>query len=111
MSTNKIQDGVLLTIPAPADVASGAFVRVADIAGVAVNSALSGADVVIDTEGVFELPKATGEAWTLGARLYWDATAGKFTTTSTSNTRVGAAAVAALSADTIGVVKLNGVIG
>lgn len=61
-------------------------------------------------EGVFQsMPKATGQAWTEGQLLYWDNTAKNFTTTATSNTRVGCAAVAAQSADTTGTVRLTGI--
>ena len=45
-------------------------------------------------------PKATGEAWALGQAIYWDAAAGKFTTTSTSNTLCGRSLGAALAGDT-----------
>ena len=61
-------------------------------------------------QGVFaNMPKATGTAWTEGEILYWDNSAFDFTTVSTSNYRVGCAAVAAASGDTTGTVRLNGV--
>ena len=59
-----------------------------------------------NAEGVHEVPKATG-AWTTGQDIYWDATAEKFTTTSTDNTKAGYAAKNAASADTTGYLKLN----
>ena len=54
-----------------------------------------------------DAPKATGEAWTMGQKLYWDNTAKKFTTTATSNTLCGYAAAPAASADTTGSVDFN----
>jgi predicted RecA/RadA family phage recombinase len=56
-------------------------------------------------EGVFDLPKATG-AVTRFAKVYWDATAGNATTTSTSNTLAGYAVEAAASGDATVRVKL-----
>lgn len=69
----------------------------------------SGAQADAMTSGVFfSMPKATGEAWTAGAVLYWDNSAGKFTTTSTNNTKCGVAQAIAASGDTTGPVFLTG---
>jgi predicted RecA/RadA family phage recombinase len=59
--------------------------------------------------GVVTLVKTTGEAWTEGAKVYWDNSAKKVTTTSSGNTLIGVAAAAAASADTEGDVRLDGV--
>lgn len=53
------------------------------------------------------VPKATGQAWTPLTKIYWDDTAKKFTTTSTSNTLAGVVAEDAASADTEGVIHLT----
>lgn len=53
-------------------------------------------------------PKATGVAWTVGLAIYWDNSAAKFTTVSTSNTLRGFAVTAAASGDTTGDVQLIG---
>lgn len=68
--------------------------------------------VVLQRKGLFRaLPKATGEAWTLGAQLYWDNTNFRFTTTASGNTAVGAAAgAAAASGDATGTVLLDNVL-
>ena len=50
---------------------------------------------------VSDAPKTTGEAWAVGQKLYWDATAGKFTTTATDNTLCGYALQAAAAADAV----------
>lgn len=49
---------------------------------------------------VSDAAKATGEAWSVGQKLYWDATNAKFTTTATGNTLCGYALQAAAAADT-----------
>lgn len=105
-----IQDGEVLTLAAPYDVASGAGALVGTIFGVAQVTAASGADVPLVRRGVFTLAKATGAAWTLGAKLYWDNTNKVCTTTATSNTLIGAAAAAAASGDATGSVLLDGAI-
>lgn len=104
---NYVQDGDVLTVPAPADVLSGAGVLVGSLFGVACGNAASGADVEIQTEGVFELPKATGAAWTVGQRLYWDDTAKNLTGTASTNKLVAVAVVAAASGDAVGTVRLS----
>jgi predicted RecA/RadA family phage recombinase len=68
---NYIQDGRILAVTAPAAVASGDFVQVGRIRGVAVTSAASGAQVELATEGVFEIPKTGSEEFaTLGLPVY-----------------------------------------
>jgi predicted RecA/RadA family phage recombinase len=105
---NFIQPGNTVTVTAPAAVASGAGVLVGSIFGVAVRSAASGADIDVDVLGVFDLPKATGAAWTQGVRIYWDDVSKNCTTTVGTNKLIGVATAAALSGDTIGRVRLSG---
>jgi len=62
--------------------------------------------------GIHILPKATGQAWTEGAALYWDDTNKNCTTTSSGNTAIGTAVKVAgqampATADTQGYVFLN----
>ncbi len=58
--------------------------------------------------GLFdECAKATGSAWTEGAKLYWDDTNKRFTTSATGNTLVGFAAADAASGATTGSVILT----
>lgn len=106
---NYKQAGEIMTVPAPAAVASGDFVVVGAFFGVAQAAAASGADVNIVREGVFTLPKATGTAWTKGDKLYWDAGASKFTKTAGGNLAVGVAAADAASGDTTGDVSIEAV--
>lgn len=103
-----VSPGDSMTLPAPYDVVSGSPVQFgAALFGVAIYSALSGADVSFKTSGVFEgLPKATGAAWTVGDIIYWDNTNKVLTKTNTGNLRVGVAVAAALSGDAVGSIKL-----
>lgn len=105
---NYVQLGENLTVPAPADVTSGAGVLVGALFGVATGAALSGADVTIVRRGVFELPKTTGAAWTLGAKIYWNDTAKECTVTATGNTLIGFAARAEADVSATGYVLLDG---
>lgn len=102
---NFIQVGDQLTIPAPAAVSAGDGVLVGSLFGVAITSAASGADVAIRTHGVHDLPKATGQAWTLGQLLYWSGT--NVTNVASTNKIIGCAARAQASGDTVGRVLLN----
>jgi predicted RecA/RadA family phage recombinase len=68
---NYIQDGNVITVAAPAAVVSGDFVQVGRIRGIAVTSAASGAAVELQTEGVFDIPKAGSEEFaTVGLPVY-----------------------------------------
>lgn len=104
---NYIQAGKNIAVPAPANVTSGDFILIGALGGVVVNTALSGADVPIVREGVFTLPKATGETWAVGDQLYWDATNKKFTKTSSGNTLFGVALSVSASGDTSGSVLIG----
>lgn len=109
---NFVQPGLTLTLTAPYDVAAGACALVGAIFGVAASAVVSGARGEFDTQGVFDLAKTTGAAWTEGAPIYWDNSGKKCTTTGTSNTLVGLALLDDVkgsmpaSGDTVGRVKL-----
>lgn len=107
---NFVQHGDTLDMTAPAGgVISGTAYLIGALFGVACVTADAGVKFAFRIVGVYTLPKATGEAWTEGALVYWDNTAKKLTTTSSGNTKVGVAASAAASGDTSGVARLNGV--
>ena len=92
---NFVQPGNQITVAAPAAVASGEGVQIGDLFGVANGDATTGADLVISTTGVFTLPKATTDAITVGASVYWDDANGEVTVTATDNLFVGHAVAAA----------------
>ncbi|WP_315772985.1 MULTISPECIES: DUF2190 family protein [unclassified Bradyrhizobium] len=100
---NKIQHGKVLTFTAPAGGAvSGNGYLIGVIFGVAAISADEGQPFELDREGVYTLPKKTGEAWTEGAALYWDAANGVLTVTEGVLPRVAAATAAVAAAVTSG---------
>lgn len=98
-----------LTLPAPYAVASGGGALIGAIFGVASTDAAAGADCVFVTRGEFTFPKAASQAWTIGAKIYWDNTNKVMTTSSAGNTQVGVAtkAVGAGAGETVGQVKLG----
>ncbi len=80
---------------APVAVTSGDGVLVGGLFGVANSGAAIGADVTISTVGVYDLPKTSTDAMTVGAAVYWDASQGDLTVTATDNTAIGHAVKAA----------------
>jgi len=106
---NFVQPGNTITLTAPYAVASGDGLLVGAIFGVAAGSAASGDPVEAALIGVFDITKVGSQAWTVGAKVYWDDTNKRCTTVSTDNTLVGVAiaAVASGAGDTIGRVRLN----
>lgn len=114
MATNYVQDGEVLDLTAPYAVSSGDGLLVGSIFGVAQADAENAASVSAVRRGVFTLTKTAGEAWTQGAKIYWDNTAKSCTTTASTsagdNTLIGAAASAAGSAATTGDVALDGAV-
>jgi len=107
---NYIQPGENLTLASPEAVTAGRGLLVGSIFGIAQADAAEDADVVIVRTGVFTHAKTEAQAWTLGAKLYWDNTNKVFTTASSGNTLVGAAAAAAANPTTTGTVVLDGAI-
>ena len=107
---NYIQPGHAITLAAPYDVVSGAGLLVGSIFGVATHDALSGAEIEAQLTGVIDLAKAASQAWTAGAKIYWDNAAKRVTNVASGNTLVGVAVLAVGSGadETIGRVRLNG---
>lgn len=109
---NFIQTGDIVTVTAPADVASGDIVAVGGLVGIAVTSALSGKPVNVKTSGVFELAKTSAQAWaSVGLTIYRDASTGLATTTAASNPPIGVNLAVAANPSATGTVRLNGVFG
>ncbi|PWC86054.1 hypothetical protein TSH100_13850 [Azospirillum sp. TSH100] len=107
---NYVQDGHTLSLNAPYDVASGGGLLVGALFAVAVSAATSGNAVQGATCGVYTLPKTNAQAWTLGAKVYWDDTNKVATTTASGNTLIGCAVAAAANPSTTGTVRLNGTV-
>jgi len=105
---NYVQNGEVLSLLAPYAVASGAGFLVGSIFAVATSAADNGAAVEGITTGVVDLAKVSAQAWTVGAKVYWDDTAKNVTTTASGNTLIGVAVAVAANPSTIGRVRLNG---
>lgn len=107
---NFVQAGDIVTLAAPYAVSSGDGALVGSIFGVATGDIASGDDGEFKTTGVFDLLKVGSQAWTVGAKIYWDNTNKYCTTTSSGNTLIGVAltAVGSGAGETTGRVRLNG---
>lgn len=108
MAKNYVQKGTNLTVPAPTNVTSGSGLQIGAIFGVAQGGALSGEDVDITVEGVFELPKVSALAIAVGDKVYWDAATKLVTKTVGSNMAIGASVTAAANPSGTVNVRLNG---
>ena len=106
---NYIQSGGTITAVLAAACASGDIVGIGEIVGIANGAGAIGDEIELDVEGVFEVQKTTGQAWTFGAALYFDAATGKATTTVSTNKKMGHCVDKAgqLSAATAGRVRLS----
>lgn len=108
---NFIAIGNTITTTATAAVKSGDGLLVGAIFGVAAHNAGVGDELVVNLTGAFELPKTGAQAWTIGQKVYWDATNKRATSGATDNILIGVAylAVGNTAGETLGTVRLNGV--
>ena len=106
---NFIQPGNSLAVAVPyaGGVTAGQGVLVGALFGIAAVDGVQNATIEIATQGVFDVTKQPSLAITAGARVFWDDTNRRITTTATSNFQVGIATTAALAADTTVRVWLN----
>ena len=88
--------------------ANGEVVSLGTRIGVAGSDIKAGELGHLHVVGVFEMPKAASTAIAMGAAVYYDASAGNITTTSSSNVPAGYAAAAAGANDTTVLVKRLG---
>ncbi len=111
---NYVSKGHHLTFTSGADIASGAAVVLGSFFGVATGDIKAGEEGTIALVGVYSLPKAPSEAWAVGDKVYWDATNWYATISDGvgANALIGAAweAVGGGASDTIGKVRLNGIV-
>lgn len=106
---NLVSKGEALDLVAPYTVVSGAGFKVGDIIAIASSDAASGAAVVGNVIGVYDVlaeGAGSGQAWAVGDKIYWDDSAKQFTKTSTSNTLAGYAVAAKLTAAVSGRLRL-----
>jgi len=107
---NKIQKGDTITVTAPYNVLSGQGVLAGALFGVAATDAANGTPVEIARTGVFDITALQTDTASQGAKIYWDNTARRLTTTATNNTLVGAVTLAKTAVDTAARVLLDGVV-
>jgi len=106
---NKIQDGDVLELTAPATVLSGAGVLVNGLFGVAAVDAVLGARLSVHVEGVFQINKeATTAAFVEGEKVFWDDTAKQLDESAVGRFHVGTAIEVAGATATTVKVKLLG---
>ncbi len=103
------QSGRNITVTAPYDLAPGDGCLVGSLFGIASNTVLAGAQVPIDTGGVYAIKKTAAQTFAQGAKVYWDNTAKSVTSVTTSNTLIGVATKAAAGGDASASVRLGNV--
>lgn len=105
---NYIQPGKSIDITAPAGgVVSGQITVIGSLIGVSNQNAAEGEPAVLDTEGVFEVPKTSALAVAVGDKLYWDNTNKVVNKTASGNTLVGTAVSAAANPSSTVMLKLG----
>ena len=100
-------DSLAVVVPYAGGVTAGQGVLVGALFGVAAVDGAQNAVIEAATQGVFDLTKEPALAITAGARLFWDNTNRRVTTTATGNFSIGIATAAALAADATVRVRLN----
>lgn len=107
MANQFVQQGERIDYTPGSAVAAGKLVLVTDRVFFAPNAIAANELGALQTTGVIQYEKTTGEAWTLGQKLYWNAGTSKLTTTSSTHKVAGYAAAAAASGDTEGLILLG----
>jgi predicted RecA/RadA family phage recombinase len=100
-------DSLAVAVPYAAGVTAGQGVLVGALFGVAAVDGAQNAVIEAATQGVFDLTKEPSLAISAGARVFWDNTNRRVTTTATGNFSIGIATGAALAADATVRVWLN----
>lgn len=105
MAKNYVQPGNVMDAVVDSATDSGEVVVVGDVVGVAIADIAADTAGPVQVSGVFELPKASSEAISQGASVFWTGSA--ITATAGSNTAAGICWKSAESADALVQVKLN----
>ena len=105
---NFIDSGETVTVVTPAGGAtSGAGLLIGALFGIPATTQAQDEEVVLYVKGKFELAKVSAQAWTVGAKVYWDNTAKLVTTTASGNTFIGVACAVAANPSATGIVRLS----
>jgi predicted RecA/RadA family phage recombinase len=107
MAANYIAPGDVVALVATETTLSGDGVLNGLLFGIAMHDADNAAVVQCKTTGVWELPKVSAQAWTLGAQIYWDDGNDRCTTVD-NNVPIGTAYAVADNPSAVGQVRLTG---
>lgn len=107
---NYVQKGDNITVTAAAAATSGDGVLVGNLFGIAAGDAAIGEDLDLVTQGVFQMAKVATDAFTVGAAVYFDESAGLVTTDDDSgnNPEIGLAVTVAGNPSASVNVRLHG---
>lgn len=110
MATNYNQPGCVVEWTAPTGgVTSGTPVLIGTYFVIPLVTAAAAARFSGAVDGIWTLPKTTGETWVEGEAVYWDSANAKLSIDSSLGLPVAAVDIAAVSADATAAVRLNGV--
>lgn len=109
---NFVARGDVIPFIAAAALTGGQGLLLGAAFGVVADTVANGDPAELNLGGVYDLPKAASQAWTVGALVYWDDTNKVCTTSASGNTKIGFAyaAVGNGAGETTGRVRLNGVV-
>ncbi len=99
MQARFIHDGKSIDFLSETAVPAGTIVALGDLLGIAKLDLQAGRLGALHVVGVYDVVKGDA-AITLGAKVYWDATAKQAVTTATGNKLLGIAVLAATAEDT-----------
>lgn len=110
---NYVQEGKSVTVTVAAgsdavDLSSGDGYLVGSLFGIAAYDAAIGESVVLHVTGVYDIAKTSAEAWTVGQKIYWNATTQLATSTASTNKQIGVATAVAVNPSATGQVLLTG---
>lgn len=107
---NQVQRGDNITVTATAAVKAGEGVLMGNLFGIAAGDATIGDPLDLVTVGVFRMDKVEADAFTIGARAYWDEAAKLVTTDDDTggNHEIGLAVIDAANPSGAVNVRLHG---
>ena len=95
-----IHDGDVVDYTPGTDVAAGAIVVLNDLIGITKRDIKANTLGALAVVGVFDVDKVLANTFAIGAKVYWDATAGKATSNASGTTLLGKAILAAAANST-----------
>ena len=107
---NYTQHGNIVSLLAPYAVASGDGLLVGALFAVATSAAANGAEVEALTNGTVQITALSTDTGSVGAKVYWDNTNKRVTTTASGNTLIGCLMAAKTNGQTSATVRLNGTV-